>query len=82
MSTRMAPSYTNLFMSKLEHDFLQTLPLVPLLWIILLDILMLWTHGETSLNTFLEKLNQFYVVQFTWSISNKRITLLWPHYFG
>jgi len=50
--------------------------LAPLLWIIFLDILMLRTHGETSLNTFLEKLNQFYVVQFTWSISNKRITFL------
>jgi len=37
---------------------------------------MLWSHGETSLNTFLEQLNQFRVVQFTWSISNKRVTFL------
>jgi len=40
------------------------------------DILMLWPHGENSLNTFLEQLNQFLVVQFTWSISNKSLTFL------
>jgi len=56
---------------------LQTHPLSPLLWIRFLDdILVLWTHGETSLNTFLEQLNQFRVVQFTWSISNKTVTFL------
>jgi len=35
---------------------------------------MLWSHGETSLNTFLEQVNQFPVVQFTWSISNEIVT--------
>jgi len=29
MGTRMAPSYANVFMGKLEHDFLQTQPLTP-----------------------------------------------------
>jgi len=77
MGTKMAPSYANLFMGELEHDFLQTQPLTPLLWIRFLDdILMLWTHGKTSLNTFLEQLNPFRVVQFTWSIPNKRVTFL------
>ena len=52
MGTRMAPSYANLFMGNLEHDFLQTQPLTPLLWIRFLDdILMLWAHGETSKTT-------------------------------
>jgi len=72
----MAPSYANVFMGKLEHDFLQTQPLNPLLWVRFLDdIMMLWTHGETSLKTFLEQLNQIRVVQFTWSISD--ISLTW-----
>lgn len=66
MGTRMAPPYANLFMGKLEHDFLQTQPLTPLLWVRFLDdIMMLWTDGETSLKTFLEQLNQLRVVQFT-----------------
>jgi len=47
-------------------------------------------RSETSLNTFLKQLNQFRVVQFTWSISHKTVTLLdvditlkkqHPHYF-
>jgi len=37
---------------------------------------MIWSHGGTSLNKLLEQLNQFRVVQFTWSISNKRVTFL------
>jgi len=66
MGTRIAPSYANLFMGKLEHDFQPTQPLTPLLWIRFLDdILMLWSHGKTSSNTFLEQLNQFHVFQFT-----------------
>jgi len=76
MGTRMAPFYANLFMGKLEHDFLQTQLLTPLLWVRFLDDMMLWTHGETSLKTFLEQLNQFRVVQFTWSLSDKRVTFL------
>jgi len=76
MGTRMAPYY-NLFMGKLEHDFLQTQPLTPLLCIRFLDdIPMIWSHSETSFNTFLEQLNQFRVVQFTWYISDKRVTFL------
>jgi len=66
MGTRIAPSYANLFMGQLEYDFLQTQRLTPLLWVRFFDdIMMLWTHGETSLKTFLEQLNQFRVVQFT-----------------
>jgi len=53
--TRMTPSYSNLFKDKLEHDFLQPQPLTPLLWIRFLnDVLILWTHGEASLKTYLE----------------------------
>jgi len=51
MGTRMVFSYANLFMGKLEHDFMQTQPLIPLLWVRFLDDkMMLWTHGQTSLN--------------------------------
>jgi len=56
MGTRMTPSYANLFLGKVEHDFMQTQPLPPLLWGRFVDdILMLWTHGGASLNTFLEQ---------------------------
>jgi len=61
----------------LWDDFLQTQRLTPLLWVRFLnDIMMLWTHGETSLKTYLEQLNQFRVVQFTWPISDKIVTFL------
>jgi len=46
---------TNLLMSKHEHDFMQTQSITPRLWIrFSYDILILWTHGETNLNTFLD----------------------------
>jgi len=80
MGTRMAPSYANLFMGKLEHE---TQSLTPQLWIRFLDdiLMLLWTHGETSLNTFVEQLNQFRFVQFTWFISNKRVILRRGYHF-
>jgi len=37
---------------------------------------MLWTEGETSPNTFLEQMNPFRVVQYTWSVPNKTVTFL------
>jgi len=36
------------------------------------NVLMLWSHGVA----FLEQLNQFPVVQFTWSISNTEVKFL------
>lgn len=79
MFAGMAPFYVNFFMGRLEHDFLQTQPLIPLLWIRFLDdIFTLWPNGETSVNTFLWELNQFLCVQFTSFVSNKtRHTLTW-----
>jgi len=77
MGMRMAPSFANLFIGKLEHSFMQAQSLTPPLWIRFLDdVLMVWSNSENSLKTCLEQLNQFRVVQFTWSIFDKRATFL------
>ena len=50
MGTRMAPSYANLFMGKLEREFLLTQDLKPQVWWRFIDnIFTMWTHGEQSL---------------------------------
>ena len=50
MGTRMAPSYANLFMGKLEREFLRTQNKLPLVWWRYIDdIFAIWTHGEPSL---------------------------------
>ena len=49
MDTRMAPSYANLFMGKLECKFLLTLHLKPRVWWRFIDdIFAIWTHGENN----------------------------------
>ena len=58
MGTCMTPSYANLFMGKLECEFLQTKDEVPLVWWRYTDdIFAVWTHGEEPLCLFVEKLN-------------------------
>ena len=53
LGTRMAPSYTNLFMGKLELDFLLTQSRKPRVWWRYIgDIFVISTHDEPSLRTF------------------------------
>ena len=61
METRMAPSYTNLFMAKLEEDLIFTN----------------WDYGQESLKLFLQQINLFHTtIKFTAETFTKRITFL------
>ena len=78
MGTCMAPSYANIFMSNLEEEFLETQASKPLIWWRFIDdILMIWTHGEDSLEKFLTDLNQFHsTIKFTHEKSTNSIPFL------
>ena len=57
MGTCIAPSYANLFMGKLEQEFLRTQEKVPLVWWRYIDdIFAVWTHGEPALQIFVIEL--------------------------
>ncbi|KXJ09041.1 hypothetical protein AC249_AIPGENE26933 [Exaiptasia diaphana] len=81
MGTKMAPSFANIFLEKLERRFLSNTPsngLQPLIWKRYIDdIFMIWTHGEETLNIFLEHLNAFHPnIKFQSSISATSINFL------
>ena len=77
MGTRMAPSYANLFMGRLEESFLASQNLKPLAWFRFIDdIFMIWTHGQDTLSSFLQNLNSFSPIHFTWSSSTNHATFL------
>ena len=64
MGTPMAPNYANLFMDKFENDVLQSFRektgLAPLVWFRYIDdIFFIWTHGEDSLDEFIEHNQNF-----------------------
>ena len=59
MRTKMAPSYTKIFICILEKQMLSTYPHKPFVYFRYIDdIFMIWTEGEDSLNTFLEHCNK------------------------
>ena len=74
----MAPNNAILFMSELEEKILETSSLKPLVWWRYIDdIIFLWEHGEDSLKTFLDHLNQAHpTVQFTSDYSDTSINFL------
>jgi hypothetical protein len=77
MGTRMAPSYANLFMGLFETNFLSSQPLQPLAWMRFIDdVFFIWQHSIESLETFLNDLNSFSSLKFTWTFSKEIITFL------
>ena len=78
ISTRMAPSYANLFMGKLEREFLLTQDLKPRVWWRFIgDIFAIWTHGEQLLLRFIESLSCHHTtIKFTAYWSAKKVTFL------
>ena len=80
MGTRIAPSYANLFMGKLEHEFLATQNRLPQEWWRYIDdIFAIWTHSETSLRTFIEELNCHHpTIKFTADWSAEEVSF-WTH---
>lgn len=77
MGTRMAPAYANLYMGRLENNFLSSQELLPLCFYRFIDdIFMIWTHGQEKLETFLTNLNKASPLQFTWTHSTSYVTFL------
>ena len=79
MGTRMAPSYANLFMAKLEESFLSTgTTLKPYVWWRYIDdIFVIWQHGEESLKQFIKDLNSWHPsIKFTAQWSSNSIPFL------
>ena len=74
MGTKMAPSYANVFMGRLENCLLQSVPLTPSLWLRFIDdIDMRWPHGQDTLSNFLTLANSFHPsIKFTHEVSNDR----------
>ena len=71
MVTRMAPSYANLFLAKFETDTLSHAPHQPHTWCRFIeDIVVIWTHKEDGLRTFITYLNNIHsTIKFTSSHS-------------
>ena len=78
MGSRMAPSYSSLFMGKFEKDFLDSYDVQPLLWLRCLDdIFMIWDDSEENLLKFLDKLNNFHeTIKFTYNYSKTNAVFL------
>ena len=61
MGTKMAPSYANIFMGKLEEEFLVTQSNQPAVWWRYIDdIFSIWTYGQEKLQQFINNLNVYH----------------------
>ena len=78
MGTWMAPSYANLFMGKLECEFLRTQNIEPRVWWRFIDdIFVIWTHGEEELCRFNQSLNHHHpTIKFTATWSAEQVMFL------
>ena len=78
MGTRMAPSYTNLFVAKLEKNLMATNSTKPKVWWRYIDdIFTNWEHGQESLKLFLQQINLFHTtIKFTAETSTEHVTFL------
>ena len=72
MGTKMAPSYANIFMGRLERRLLMSVPLKPYLWLRFIDdVDMQWCHSIAELESFLDRANNFHPsIKFTSEVSN------------
>ena len=78
IGTKMAPSYANIFMGKLESDLLERSPDKPHIWLRFIDdIFMIWLGGEERLKVFMEYMNSFHrTIKFTFDWSYKQVNFL------
>ena len=72
MGTKMAPSYANIFMGRLETRLLIQAPVKPLSWLRFIDdVEMKWANTRESLEQFIETANNFHPsIKFTVDISD------------
>ena len=78
MGTKMAPSYANIFMHKLEDKMLSSFPLKPSHYYLYIDdFFFIWTHGRNALELFKDHVNSFHEsIKFTFEVSNHQIAFL------
>lgn len=78
MGTKMAPNYANIFMGKLESEFLAQSSLKPLLYRRYIDdIFLIWTHSEDELLNFIDTYNAVHPnVHFTHTYSQETVNFL------
>jgi hypothetical protein len=78
MGTRMAPSYANLFMSKLEENFMANQPCLPETWLRFIDdIFIIWNEPEGEFLEFFNNLNKYHkTIKFTMEHSKEKIHFL------
>ena len=78
MGTKVAPTYANLFMSRLETKILTDYAPKPSIWYRYIDdIFFIWEHGEKSLERWLEYINSYHnTIKFTAEWSKTEINFL------
>ena len=78
IGTRMAPSYANIFMDRLERRLIQNAEVKPLIWWRYIDdIFIIWTEGEDRLKEFINYLNNAHdTIKFTYKWSKHEIDFL------
>ena len=78
IGTRMAPSYANIFMDKLERQLVTQAQTKPHTWWRYIDdIFIIWTEGEGSLRDFIDYLNSAHrTIKFTSKWSYKEVEFL------
>lgn len=78
MGTKMAPNYANIFMSKIESDFLSSCAIKPIFYKRFLDdIFMIWTETEDELVKFIASFNNIHPsISFTHTYSTSKINFL------
>ena len=78
MGTRMAPSYANLFMAKLEETLLTQTTISPRIWWRYIDdVFAIWDKGQDELENFLQQINTFHnTIKFTAEWSTDPVSFL------
>jgi hypothetical protein len=78
MGTKMAPSYANIFMGKLEKLIIKSAPYKPISWFRFIDdVDMKWTGSEENLNRFFDHANYVHpTIRFTHETSRNNISFL------
>ena len=78
MGTQMAPTFTNIFMGKLERNILHQATHKPTVWWRFIDdIFAVWTHGEDKLIKFIDDVDGYHrTIKFTSEWSRESVTFL------
>ena len=78
MGTKMAVSFADIFMAKIETEIINHCTKKPLVWKRYIDdVFSLWDTSKEEVNTFIEQANSYHrTIKFTAEISDKEITFL------